>query len=639
MDEQVFLAARLTKELRSRNAYGEMPMNPSTTTLKRSALLLASLILSACGGGGGGAGSGGTAAAPTALFTSLDIVKVPVNASVTINVRAADASGNIYPTKYDVVSASPNSCVTFPATIPAAAASSTAASEITLTAVAGVAYNCSEVLTISGGNLSKQIKVHVYDPKVMDIGQGLLIRYVDDYVPISQGSLQFAGDPNSGYTTWLPVAPAGETGWYALGTLGRFNQDQSVFSGVHNWRTTDLTLTKTSYAVPMIMVKDTSAAQNLLADPLWQINTSATSFSGADCGYFGPLLGTICSSAVHVFWSMACPSGYGALGSVAVPASTTGTPPANTYKCVRNDFLVQGKFPQSGVNSLSWTHVVLSNNYHLKIYKVTEPDVTSNGDWIALSPGTFVACSDVEDANNPLASCGINPASVAKYSMLKIPVSVIESADTSSLLPKLTSLSSYYEEQTPPPPPVYLSSVRLPFTLMAGLNPDGAIANSAASATTYGMVDSYVNSSPFVYLQRVTKYEQANPALSVKNATSSSQTTGSVTITNGWDQTTSATFSKETSVKVSAGGNISFMGMGATASVEIGTTYNWTSSTSSTFTGSTSIQYGPYTVLPGSIFEAVHQSSYMDVLKEDGSAYTRLPLGHSPETLLSYSLP
>ena len=605
-------------------------------------VLIISISLVGCGGGGGGdttgktAGNTPTTSQASALYTSRDIVKLAVNTSTTIDVRAADADGNIYPTQFNVTSAAAGACVTYPGTT---------SGEITLNAVPSAAAGCSDELTITGQNLTKKVTVKTYDPQVMDIGQGLLIKYVDDYTPADVDTLNGAknvltignGSPTAKITLWNPTE-AGTNGWYAVGSMARFASDPNATSNF----TADPNTAKSVYAVPMILVKDTSTNQDLLADP--------TSYSPAIYDHSwttGIWPSTTDHESRFAFWNPECPDGYGALGSVTLGGNTTTPPPIpGAFKCVKNDYLVQGTFPATSnppAGSLQWTY----SAYGFEWLQVTIPDptqISSDGSWIPLSPDTFVICNITEDVTNPLRSCGVNPLSKSKYSMLKIPTPVIESADTNGLKPQLKDVNTYYVDQVPAPPPVYLSSIRLPFTTTRSLNPVNA--DPSTISTTYKAIDAQVRNSPFIFVQRKTTYVDADASLNANNTTASPSKTGSSEVTYTYEQSKSEEFSKETSWSVSATATVSYTpgadlgGLGGSASVTAtyGETYGWSQTTSSTFTSATTTTYGPYDVPPHTIWETLYQASEFDVLNEDGTNVVQpLPLGRSPLLNLSYT--
>ena len=455
-----------------------------------------------------------------------------------------------------------------------------------ITVVATSNIQCSEDIIITAGELEKTITLNVYDPESIDIGKGLLIKYVNEYENI------VAALDTHGIHYWKPVlSKTGDAdynaryeGYRALGSLARGSIPGA--GGGADWND-DLAGLKN---IPMIVVKDTNDSEVLLEEPdsytiIWQ---------GINCANFG-IPGCFQPA---VIWNPVCPTGYGAMGSVSTSSSTQ--PPAGSATCVKNEFLIRAEFAGG---RLIYTDAGSGNGRDLQVYNggiastnlspETVP-VPQTGK-LPLWPGTMHACW-----SNGIACADPFYA----YNLLAIPTPVIERIDqTQTTNPQLAGFSDYL-----PPGPLFTTEIRVPFTLVPEEDPNcGDTVNICTGAKA--RVAFNATQSPFYYLGRETQWQHIGES----DNRGFPETTLTVTYEDTNVAIDTQSFTEETSTTVTYGGGVDFKGISASYEVVLNNKFIFTESSSSIFSSSQSIEYP--LIVPA--------DSYAELLAKKNTFYRR----------------
>ena len=281
---------------------------------------------------------------------------------------------------------------------------------------------CAETITVTSESGALTLLANVIDPMTMDIGDGLLIRYVDGYEWRWNDSGS-GGDRD--VTFWHPLT--GGDGWFALGSHAR----------------PDYADINAELDTPMIVVKDVGSS-NALAAPTDYAFVWNDAGSGADN-----------DAAV---WNPICPAGYVALGSVMTNGSRPG---ADAVRCVSDRYTAPGR-----VGDFVYNDAGTGADRDLSIYRIAVPNLptSSTGDTRAPLPvGTDVACPGGDTS----CDAGI-------INLLLAPLPSLERGDDTSE-PMLTG---YQPLSTGPK---LTSSARVPFTLIPQMKDD--VANSHRNVT------------------------------------------------------------------------------------------------------------------------------------------------------------
>jgi hypothetical protein len=364
----------------------------SRGTASRLAPLAAGLgfLLACAGGGGDGKPTGGR------IRTAWDVASIEPGETLVIPVAAVDAEGK---------------AVTFTASAEGECASTTASPDA-ITVVAGDGICEQRIVLTSSTNVTKEVTVNVFDPMVMDIGDGLLIRYVNDYV------WQWNDSESEGtyyISYWHPVA--GGDGWFPLGSIA--------------WNTWG----NPSPTVPMVVAKD-SGGTGALAAPIDYAYIYDDSGSGGR--YDGSM------------WKPVCPAGYVALG--AVTNSGYGKPPLDAVRCVEASYTTPGT-----IGAWLYDDRNTGATDYLSLWEIGYPDFTSSPDGrAALHAGTTLGCPGWQKT-----SCDL-----AIVNLLLVPVPVMTNGDATDLEPRLTGYQELDVSTAR-----YFSSVRVPFTLIRNQAP------------------------------------------------------------------------------------------------------------------------------------------------------------------------
>ncbi len=531
------------------------------------------LLVTACGGGSEGGEAETSNSTATFLVTGYDVAKLEKSESLDISVEVVDDLGAVIDTSFTVTSNETCADVT------------THAGAITVTSYANK-VPCKEDITIVAGEHTKNITLNVYDPDSMDIGGGLLIRYVNEYEPIwtmaNSHRVRF----------WKPIV---KDGYHALGSLARG-------SAAHADVDADLAVTKN---VPMIVVKDISEAQDLLQAPdhyeqIWY-HRMLDLFTG--------------NWTFRAVFRPVCNPGYGSLGTVATysPQITVAQPAPNAAICVKNEYLIKGSAKEdANPGKLLYTDADSGDSgfpYGNVELRLAGPTTIKDLKTAPLWPGTVVACE--VSAGSP--ACG----TVNEYNFLAIPLTVIETIDKRNKRPRLTSPHNY--EITGPR---FHSSMRLPFTLIPSQDRDCADADVCTEAAD--QVANNVTYNSFHYIGREEVYVHQDK-LSLDNYTGSlERETDTLTQQVTDIKTQIETMTKTTSMKVSASGGLSLGSLSLGASVDITNTLAVESTLENSNALETGITINPYPVPAKTFFEVLTIDNRFFTARETQTGVTHL---------------
>lgn len=439
---------------------------------------------------------------PSAVVLLLGKKIVAVNAGETeeIPVVARDADLNLVP----FTATTADACLTVAAT----------ASSI---AVGGPTSGCRGTVTVTAPaiGVTKEIHVNVQDPLAMDIGDGLLIRYVNDY-QWRWHDAGSGGDNDIGF--FHPIVPAD---YHALGSFIRASGDGA-----------------SARQTPTIVVKD-SGTMGALAAPTGYTYIWNDGGSGADND------GSV--------WLPTCPPGFVALG--VVTQTGYGEPSKDDVRCVKERYAVRGS-----VGSFVTNDQGSGANDDLGVWNI-EPPLALPGKEKRLPfpvPGLQVACAGyAQECTGQLAAVHI----------LMLPVEPLEAADNADAEPRLTGYRPLEENV-----PRYYSSVRLPFTLIPSVatgNMDFKVGQTpfytvhrveAYTTLPDGIVDNRQGSNPIHKTWQVTtgisksQTDTFSLEIGLKVTTEGSaefagvgsKTSVEMSSTFKWETSTTSTYSQET---------------------------------------------------------------------------------------------
>jgi hypothetical protein len=349
---------------------------------------------------------------------------------------------------------------------------------------------------------------------VMDIGDGLLIKYVNDY------TWQWNDDDSGGtyyIAYWHPVSDTAD-GWYPVGSLAR-----------NTWNSPIPT-------VPMVVVKDSLGTGALAAPTDYVLVYNDVGSGGIHDGSM---------------WKPVCPAGYVALG--VVTNRGYGKPSLDAVRCVEASYTTPGT-----IGNWLYDDRNTGADRYLSLWEIDYPDYTSSPDGrAALHAGTTLGCPG-------WARTSCDPAIV---NLLLVPVPVMTNADASDLEPRLTGYQELDVSKAR-----YFSSVRLPFTLISqqapASAPDRVEWNVHSSPfytlqreevyTPIDIIDHRQGTEPAVYTYSITTglsatetdrfWQEVGLEVTVGGDASFLGSGGSwevkLTTKLGWEQTTSSTYAQ-----------------------------------------------------------------------------------------------
>ena len=414
---------------------------------------------------------------------------------------------------------------------------------------------CEQAITIKAGSAKeKTIQVIVYDPMVMDIGEGLLIRYTNTYK--HQWNAIGSGGKFD-VTFWHPEADT-QNGWYPLGSLI-----------VDHYRDINKKILDGG-AYPAVLVKDSKAA-GLLAAPTDYELVYTDRRSGAK------LYGSV--------WKAVCPENFVSFGVVTNGARTDAgwqKPSFEAIRCVRAGYTAQAAIGDR-IYMDEWTG---AKNY-LSVWDIVyPPDAISTDNRAALLTGASLGCGP-----NPSTQADKWAQDVCDdrlVNMLLVPLPVYNSSEN-TMQPRLTGYEPLKIS------PRYFSSIRVPFTLIPIEYKDAPPARRKTN----------IEKSPFYYLQREEIYSPINI---VNNTQNPNPAQYSYTISTGYSETESKSFTGEVGVEVTGKGGCKFFGTGGGWEVEVSTKFGWEHSVARTYSQVTTRDF-TFTVPAGTYAEILQVTS------------------------------
>jgi hypothetical protein len=271
-------------------------------------------------------------------------------------------------------------------------------------------------------------------------------------------------------------------------------------------------------------------------------------------------------------WLPICPDEYVSMGVVGVDGYSK--PSLNLVKCVHEKYTLRGN-----IGSYVWADQGSGAIKDVKIWRVGYPTILSgNEERIPLLTGTSVACKYYTVQN-----C---PADVrAAANVLMIPKEVIERADNQAEDVRLTEplpLDTTF--------PRYFSAVRLPLVLVPG----------AASPI---QIRDNIDTAPFVTVYRTESYKSIDI---IDNRQGSEPVIDTWDVSVGFEESATKTFSQLVGITVTAGGEVSFMGLGSVSdSISLTAEFKWTQS--STYTSNQEVTKTRQFTIPAGAYGQIVQ--------------------------------
>ena len=453
-----------------------------------------------------------------------DIYSVAIGESETVSVQAFNSSGNPVPFSIQ----SEGNCLT-------------AAFDMESITITAGDEMCEQIITVKASNAEdKAINVIVFDPMVLDIGEGLLIRYVNDYDFVWNSRYRsFYGDEKVQFGFWHPDVytddddPTSNDGWYPLGsTFAYAPWPEDV---VH---------------VPSIVVKDSKDA-GLLAAPLDYVE-----------------LDTVWDQGEARVWKAVCPSDpveFVALGVIASDSSEK--PSTEAMRCVRKDYTRQGLpgdhiWDTAGDNKIPFYGTYDWIIKSIAVPKYPSPEVEEG--YALLPTGTSMFCQNTTRDWYQTPTCDMDSAN-----LLVVPLPVYKHA-ANTRLPQLTGPVAYVSNS-----PRFYSAVRVPFTMITSMYPECIPWQyDGNDSLDCQRVKASIEQSPFYYILREEEYITLE-AGEINNTGGSGVYTKSISVTTGFEEEHSSSFSHAVGISVEVGGDVGFLGTGGSWSVSMSYQYSW----------------------------------------------------------------
>lgn len=343
------------------------------------------------------------------LLVDRTLTTININERGTVKVRSDDGEGNLI--TFSAIQS--GNCVVAQA----------AAEEISITASGGA---CTDTITITADDRNASLTVNVIDPAVMDIGEGLQIKYTN----VHQNRWDDNGSGGDiDVTFWHPVA--GSDGWYPLGSYIRAD-----YSNVNTLKD-----------AAVVIVKDQGTG-NALAPPTDFTLIWTDAGSGADRD--------------GAIWNPICPVDFVGLGSIG---TSGGKPSTEDMRCVAERFTAR-----ASAGSMVYNDNGTGADSDLSIYQIATPDLPTKsglGNKAPMTTETFIACSG---ATTSCDNSSIN--------LLLVPLSDFEQGEYMDQA-VLTGYRSLELGDT------LTASVRIPFTLIPAAREDTANTNRNVTETPF----------------------------------------------------------------------------------------------------------------------------------------------------------
>jgi hypothetical protein len=417
--------------------------------------------------------------------------------------------------------------------------------------VEGVGHYCEETITLtSATDITKTLAVNVYDSMVMDVGDGLLIKYVNKY----SWKWSDRGTGGTENVTFLhPHPDVTADGWYPLGSLLKNNYcDDSGVNCYYYPGEGPIELKRK----PMIVVK---AVDPTALDPPLCDAEGCYTMIWSDAGSGGDYDGSV--------WKAKCNPGYVAIGVVVNMGYSEPSPEA--VRCVREDYTIEAQI----VNRF-YRDVDTGADWFLSAWEIGDPLVPSlAGSKAPLNVGTVMGCGG-PGAGWEVDACDDE---LARLLLTQIPV-----AERNQ--PELAKVRLNENGDIVAGDLRYASSVRVPFTLIPNL----------ACGLDADVCKFNVESSPFYRLKRQDSYTEAQSSNQLNNALNSEM---HVTYSTGFESTHTTEFSQQVGLEITAGGDAKFLGSGGSWEVKLSTQLGWSTSDSNSYSYGTDLTWD-FTVPP-----------------------------------------
>lgn len=268
-------------------------------------------------------------------------------------------------------------------------------------------------------------------------------------------------------------------------------------------------------------------------------------------------------------WKAVCPDGFVSFG--VVTTSTFVEPSPNDIRCMSKDFT----WP-AALGNIILTDRGSKSGLDVSIWNINYPEYTKSPDGrAALLTGANLACPGYEASR----------CDESWVNLLLVPLPVYSYSENTTQ-PKLTGREPLDTAQ-----PRFFSSVRVPFTLVI----------SEFTNASPERIKLNIEKSPFYYVQREEMY---TPIDIMNNAQGKKDAEYHYQISTGYSQTDQEKFSHEVGIKVTAGGECSFLGTGGKWEVELSYKFGWEKSISNTYSQVTTRDF-TFTVPAGAYAEII----------------------------------
>jgi hypothetical protein len=401
---------------------------------------------------------------------------------------------------------------------------------------------CEQIITVKAANAEDEsLKVIIFDPMVLDIGEGLLIRYTNEYEFVWNSrdkSFYTHVNPDSKeFGIWHPRANSGiyQEGWYPLGSTFAYAPypDDSPY-------------------VASIVVKDSKDA-GLLAAPLDYVE-----------------LDDVWDQGEARVWKAICPKkstdnvayDYVALGVIATVDSER--PSTEAMRCVRKDYTRQGLPGDKIWDTAGDNRIPFYGSYDWIIKSIAIPDFPSpelEEGYGMLQTGTSMFCQNTARDWSQNPSCENDSAN-----LLVVPLPVYKHAvniqDPEWISPDPFASSS----------PRFHSAVRVPFTMIPDVSPEcDPWEHDGDDSDDCQMIKANIEKNPFYYVL----FEEDWKVVWLPTYNNmSTPITRSVEIKKGKQLSSSETTSSTLGIEVEFGGEVGFIA-GGSWSVTLSYQYSW----------------------------------------------------------------
>lgn len=408
---------------------------------------------------------------------------------------------------------------------------------------------CTETITIEAGELSEEIEVNVVDPRSMDIGDGLLISYANEYQVRWDDT---GADGGQDVSFHHPITNT-DDGWFALGSDVRRNNDPPYGP------LCEVPRSGCSKGVPLVIVKD-SLGNGTLAAP-------------KDFEFIWDDRGNGAANRAGSAWKPVCDTGYSALGFVANgnfnPNTTNGfsQPSFDDVRCVRDDFVLKAEIGERFYNDSG-----SGANRNFAAFEIITPEFFGStndkpADREPLVAGTLVGCPNYQPTD----------CSTDMVNLLSVPKPIAQKGGDPTE-PMLTGFEAFDLDTV-----LFQSSVRIPFTLKREF-----ARSNRNLADDQAQEDFNVSTSPFYVLERVETYLSLG---NFDNRQGTTDDTLTITQREGVTAEKRNLFSTTVGFSVSVSGGVGTALPGTNYEATFSTELGWETETASQYSSETEIEF------------------------------------------------